>query len=59
MAMLVMWPGPLEQIFIQSTLGGSIWNVFTIGLLAFEEIQCQNMSNLDQMSRNDLDLLYS
>ena len=37
-AKLVMWPGPFEQIFIQSTPGGSIWNVFTIGPLAFEEM---------------------
>ena len=37
-AMLFMWPGPFEQIFIQSTPGGSIWNVFTTGPLAYEEM---------------------
>ena len=60
-AMLVMWPGPYEQIFIPSTPGGSICNLITIGLVVFEEIvwYCQNMRVLGQRSKDDLDLLNS
>ena len=37
MAILVMWPGPFEPIFIPSTPGGYIWNLVTIGPVVSEE----------------------
>ena len=30
-AVLVMWPGPFEQLFVPPTPGGYIWNLVTIG----------------------------
>ena len=37
MAILAMWPGPVEQIFIPPSHGGFIWNLASIGLMASEE----------------------
>ena len=34
-AILVMWPGTFEQIFIPISHGGSIWNLASIGLSVF------------------------
>ena len=36
-AILVMWPGPFEQLFIPPTPGGYIWNLVTIGPVVSEE----------------------
>ena len=36
-AILVMWPGPFEQIFIPPSHGDSIWNLAPIGLDVSEE----------------------
>ena len=36
-AMLVMWPGPFEQLFVPKVPGGSIWNLVTIGPSVSEE----------------------
>ena len=36
-AILVMWPGTFEQIFILASRGGSIWNLASNGLVLFEE----------------------
>ena len=35
--MLVMWPGPFEQLFVPPTPGGYIWNLVTIGPVVSEE----------------------
>ena len=54
-AILVMWPGQFKHIFISE---GYIWNMVTIGLLAFEEMFefVKLWLFLDQRSKNDLDL---
>ena len=36
-AILVMWPGIFEQIFILTSHGGSIWHLVSRGLVFFEE----------------------
>ena len=36
-AILVMWPGPFEQLFVPPTPGGYIWNLVTIGPVVSEE----------------------
>ena len=36
-AILVMWPGPFEQIFVPPSHGDSIWNLTLIGQAVFEE----------------------
>ena len=36
-AILVMWPGPFEQLFVLPIPGGYIWNFVTIGLVVSEE----------------------
>ena len=36
-AILVMWPGPFEQLFVPSIPGGYIWNLVTIGPVVSEE----------------------
>ena len=36
-AILVMWPGPFEQLFVPLTPGGFIWNLVTIGPVVSEE----------------------
>ena len=60
-AMLVMWPGPLENFHSLNP-----WRLYMkfgaqLAQWIFEEIvwNCQNMRVLGQMSKNDLDLLYS
>ena len=36
-AILVMWPGRFEQLFVPPTPGGYIWNLVTIGPVVSEE----------------------
>ena len=36
-AMLVMWPGPFEQLFFPKGPGGCIWNLVAIGPVVSEE----------------------
>ena len=36
-AILVMWPGPFEQLFVPLTHGGYIWKLVTIGPGVSEE----------------------
>ena len=36
-AILVMWPGPFEQLFVPPTPGGYIWNLDTTGPVVSEE----------------------
>ena len=36
-AILVMWPGQFEQIFVSPSQGGFIWNLTLICLVASEE----------------------
>ena len=37
-AILVMWPGPFQQIFIPPSHGGPIWNLTLIGTVVSEEM---------------------
>ena len=37
-AILVMWPGPFDQIFVPASYGVSIWNLSLIGPVASEEM---------------------
>ena len=37
-AILVMWPGPFEQIFVPPSHGDAIWNLASIGLVVSEEM---------------------
>ena len=37
-AILVMWPGQFKHIFVSANPEGYIWNMTTIGLLAFEKM---------------------
>ena len=37
-AILVMWPGPFEQIFVPQSHGDSIWNLASIGPVVSEEM---------------------
>lgn len=37
-AILAVWPGWFEHVFVSSNAGGSIWNLVTVGQLAFEEM---------------------
>ena len=37
-AILVMWPGPFEQIFVPPSHGDSIWNLASIGPVVSEEM---------------------
>ena len=36
-AILIVWPGPLEQIFIPPSHGDSIWNLASIGPVVSEK----------------------
>ena len=36
-AILVMWPGPFEQIFVPPSHGDSIWNLASIGPVVSEK----------------------
>ena len=38
MATQVTWPGQFKHIFVSFNPEGYIWNMATIGLLAFEEM---------------------
>ena len=37
-AILVMWHGQFKHIFVSANPEGYIWNMTTIGLLAFEKM---------------------
>ena len=57
-AILVIWPGPAEQIFILPTYQSFTWNS---ALMCWENLQqkmfeSKNMSDLGQRSNNDLNL---
>ena len=43
-AILVMWPGPVEQIFVPQSHGGSIWNLILIGLVVSAEKMFENVN---------------
>ena len=60
-ALLVMWHGTFEQIFIPISHGGSIWNLASIGLCVLSKcgLKMLNLSDLGQRSLNDTDLWYS
>ena len=36
-AILVMWPGPIEQTFVSPSQGDSIWNLVSVGPVVSEE----------------------
>ena len=57
-AILVMWPGLFEQIFVPSSQGGSTWNLASIGLVVIEEKKFKNSESerSGPRSMNDLDL---
>ena len=42
-AILVMWPGPLEQTFIPPSQGGPIWNLASIGPVVSKEKMFENV----------------
>ena len=42
-AILVMWPGPVEQTFILPSHGGSIWNLTLIGPVVSKEKMFENV----------------
>ena len=42
-AILVMWPGPVEQTFVPPSHGGSIWNLASIGPVVSEEKMFENV----------------
>ena len=60
-AILVIWPGPVEQTFILLSHGSSTWNLSSIGLEVSKEKKFENvnLSDLGPRSMNDLDLWYS
>ena len=41
-AILVIWPGPIEQTFVSPSQGGSIWNLTLIGPVVSEEKMFEN-----------------
>ena len=57
-AILVMWPRQVKHIFVSANSEGYIWNMTTIGLLAFEEMfEIVNLWYfLGQRSNNELGL---
>ena len=42
-AILLKWPGPVEQTFVPAPHGGSIWNLTLIGPVVFEEKMFENV----------------
>ena len=42
-AILVMWPGTFEPIFMPTSHGGPIWNLASKGLVFFEEKKFENV----------------
>ena len=59
-AILVIWPGPFEYIFILTTRKSSTWNLASMGQAALQQkFESVNLSDLGQRSNNDLDLWYS
>ena len=44
-AILVMWPGLFEQIFVPPSQGGSTWNLSSIGSVVSEEKMFENVDN--------------
>ena len=45
-AILVMRPGPFEQIFVPPSQGGSILNMASIGLVVSEEKMFEKVDNI-------------
>ena len=60
-AILVMWPRPLEHTFIPPSHEESIWNLALISQAVSKEKKFENvnLSELGPRSINDLDLWYS
>ena len=44
-AILVMWTGPFEQIFVSPSQEGSVWNLASTGLVVSEEEMFENADN--------------
>ena len=42
-AILVMWPGPFEQIFVPPSHGSLIWNSASIGPVVSKEKKFENV----------------
>ena len=42
-AILVMWPGPFEQLFVPPPQGGSTWNLASIGPVISERKMFENV----------------
>ena len=42
-AILVMWPGPFEQVFVPTSHGGSTWNLASTGLEVSKEKKFENV----------------
>ena len=45
-AILIMWSGPFEQIFVPLSKWCSIWNLATIGPVVSEEKTFENVDNI-------------
>ena len=60
-AILIMWPGRLEHIFVSANPESYIWNTVKTGLRASEEMFeiGKLWWVLGQRSNNDLDLFFS
>ena len=44
-AILVMWPGPLEQTVVSPSHWGSTWNLNLIGLVVSREKKFENIES--------------
>lgn len=55
-AILVMWREQFEYFFSFNP-GGSVWNLYTIGLVALEMFEIFKV--WEPWAKNDLDFLYS
>ena len=58
---LVMWPQPFEYTFAPLSLGGSTWNLASIGQAVSKKKKFENAESEWPWTKvkNDLDLLYS
>ena len=50
-AILVIWPGPFEQIFVPPSQEGAIWNLVSIGPVVSEEKMFENVDNIPTDNR--------
>ena len=57
-AMLVMWPGPFEQLFVPLIPGGYIWNLVTIGPVVSEEKSFEIVDGRQRKTDDDGACLY-